>query len=107
MISPFSKSSKKSGDMIGTPRRKNRRQREFVRCKEAASRGFPLGFLAARGRGFPKIHNLERGLDALAGAVLEGDRRIDGYDTIAAINRLDDIAVALIDNAATHLARAG
>src|SRR5213083_2057923 len=47
-----------------------------------------------------EIDDLERGADALCGAVLETDHGVDGNVVLAAVDRIDDIGVFLVDHAA-------
>jgi len=54
-----------------------------------------------------EVDHLERGADPLPRAVLEGDGGVDRDRRVAAIDRVDDVAVFLADHAAAHLAGAG
>src|SRR5262249_5398046 len=57
------------------------------------------------GGGLRQIDDAQRGADALGGAVLEADHGIDRDLAIAAIDRIDDVAIFLVDHAAADLAR--
>ena len=54
-----------------------------------------------------EIDHPERGADALGGAVLEADHGVDGNVALAAIDRVDDVGVFLVDDAAADLSGAG
>src|SRR6516225_8389028 len=56
-------------------------------------------------RGRREVDHLERCADALRGAVLEADYGVDGNVVLAAIDRVDDVAVFLVDDAAANLSR--
>src|ERR1700722_12380663 len=49
----------------------------------------------------------QRGADALGGAVLEADHGVDGNLAPAAVDRVDDVGVFLVDDAAADLSGAG
>src|ERR1700687_2787346 len=53
-----------------------------------------------------ELDHRQCGADALGGAVLEADHGIDGNVALAAIDRVDDIGVFLVDDAATDFPRA-
>ena len=54
-----------------------------------------------------EIDHAERGADALGGAVLEADHGVDGNVALAAIDRVDDVGVFLVDDAAADFSGAG
>ena len=54
-----------------------------------------------------EIDDPQRGADALGGAVLEADHGIDGNVALAAVDRVDDVGVFLVDDAAADLSGAG
>src|ERR1700733_4845830 len=57
-------------------------------------------FRGLRGGRAAEIHHRERGVDALGGAVLKADHGVDGDVALAAIDRVDDAGVFLVDDAA-------
>ena len=54
-----------------------------------------------------EIDHPERGADALGGAILEADYGIDRDIALAAVDRVDDIGVFFVDDAAADLSGAG
>src|SRR6476469_218668 len=65
-------------------------------------------FRGLRDRGIAReVDDRRRGADALGGTVLEADHGIDGNVALAAIDRVDDISVFLVDNAAPDFSGAG
>ncbi len=63
---------------------------------------------ASASRGLAReVDHLQRGADALGGAVLEADHGVDGNAGVAAIDRVDDPGIFLVDDAAADLSGAG
>src|SRR5258708_14722252 len=54
-----------------------------------------------------KLDHPKRGADTLGGAVLEADQGVDGNVALAAIDRVDDTGVFLVDDAAADFSGAG
>src|SRR4051812_32202346 len=54
-----------------------------------------------------EIHHSQRGPHPLRGAVLEADHGVHGDVGLAAVDRVDDAFVFLVDDAAAHFPRAG
>ena len=67
----------------------------------ASFRGLRHGPIAS------EIDHRQRGADSLGGAVLEADHGVDRDVALAAVDRVDNAGVFLVDDVAANLSRAG